>query len=114
MRGSVSYAPRDSTEHLGQYAPSSAYSARMGKIANNWEGELFERRIVPDELLQKRDGAGSSRGILAGLAEAAKVEERVDRWILDLLSIAERVRACHDAGREGKTYCSELSLLRHG
>lgn len=66
-------------------APSTARSARMSKVAKNWKGELFERRIVLDELLQEGDSAGRGSDIFAGLAEAAEIEERVDSRILNLL-----------------------------
>lgn len=61
----------------------------MRKVAEDWQGELLEGRVVADDRLQKRNRTGRCCFSLAGLAEAAQVEESVDGVVLNLLRRGE-------------------------
>ena len=63
----------------------------MREIAENRECKLFERRVVVDNLLQDRDDPRCSCCILSRLAQAAKIEQRVDSGVWKLLRVGGRV-----------------------
>lgn len=49
----------------------TARLSSVGKVAENRQGKLLEGRVVADDGLEERDGAGASSFFLSRLAEAA-------------------------------------------
>lgn len=77
--------------------PAAARSAGVREIAKNWECKLLEGRVVADKLLQERDDPRCSCCILSRLAQATKIEQRVDSWVLEFLRAGESRYEWRDA-----------------
>lgn len=63
----------------------SASLACMGKVAQDRQSELLERRAARNDLLKDGDSACDSRLFLSDRAESTEVEQSIDDVVLYLL-----------------------------
>lgn len=86
--------------YRGASLPSAARSAGVREIAEDRECKLLEGRVVADNLLQERDDPRCSCCILSRLAQAAKIEQRVDSGVLKLLRAGASVDTDYNTHKE--------------